>query len=110
MIPNNVELPDDVIKELTTNPVLLRWLSSIQSQLITSSVEENGVGCTRLIKNKTGASVVNLEDVPASGLKILYYDSSGSVAESGVVLEGIWRQTSGGIVANNQAKMMTRVR
>ena len=110
MIPNNIELPDDVIRELTSNPILLRWLSSIQSQLITSTVEENGVGCTRLIKNKTGATIVNLEDVPASGLKILYFDSSGALLESSVVLEGVWRQASGGAIANNQTKMMTRVR
>lgn len=110
MIPRNIELPDEVIAELTRNPVLLRWLSEIQSQLVTSTVELNGVGCTRIVWNDTGSNISALQEVDVDdGLTQSYIDSAGVVQKaSPSYIEGRWIASSGGI-ASGDAREMTRI-
>lgn len=109
MIPKNVELPDDVLARISNDPVLLRWLSEVQSQLVTSTVELNGVGCTRIIWNDTGSVIDPLQIVNADdGLTLSFVDSSGVVQKSGDSIEGDWVASSGQM-ATGEAREMTRI-
>ena len=109
MIPKNIELPDSVLAELTSNPVIADWLREVQSQLVTSTIDLNGVGCTRIVWNETGADIEALETVNAdSGLTPSYVNSSGVVSKSIDTLQGDWIASSGSI-ANGDAREMTRV-
>ena len=109
MIPKNIELPDDVLRGLTSNPTLLRWLSEVQSQLVTSTVELNDLGCTRIVWNETGSDIDALQVVNADdGLTLSYFDAAGTLQKSADAIEGSWVACSGSI-PNTEAREMTRI-
>lgn len=109
MIPRNIELPDSVLAELTSNPTIAAWLREIQNQLVTSTIDLNGIGCTRIVWNETGVDIDSLETVNAeSGLTPSYVNSSGVISKSMDTLEGDWI-ASAGAIANGDAREMTRV-
>lgn len=109
MIPGYSELPETAFEELTKNPQLLAWFADVQRQLISSTVELNGIGCTRILWNDTGSNILELQEVEASdGLTLSYVDNFGVVQRSGVVLEGRWLASSGGLNAGD-AREMTRI-
>lgn len=109
MIPGYSELPETAFEELTKNPQLLAWFADVQRQLISSTVDLNGIGCTRILWNDTGADINPLQEVEATdGLTLSYIDGSGVVQRSAVTLEGRWLSSSGGFAAGN-AREMTRI-
>jgi len=109
MIPGYSELNEATFEELTINHQLLAWFADVQRQLISSSVELNGIGCTRIVWNDTGSSILELQEVEASdGLTLAYFDNFGVLQRSGVVLEGTWIASSGGSSAGD-AREMTRI-
>lgn len=109
MIPGNIELTDDILSEISKNPVLLRWLSEVQSQLVSSTTELNGVGCTRIVWNETGSDIDALQVVNAdNGLTLSYFDAAGTLQKSAVVIEGSWIASSG-FLSVGRAREMTRI-
>lgn len=109
MIPKNIELPDDVLSRISSDPILLRWLSSVQSQLVTSTAELNGIGCTRIIWNDTGSAIAGNEEVNVDdGLTLSYFNSSGVLVRSTAIFSGVWFSSSGTIPAG-EAREMTRI-
>lgn len=108
MIPGYSELPESVFEELTKNPQLLAWFADVQRQLISSTVELNGIGCTRIMWNTSGVTIDALDVVDSSALSHSYFNAAGSLASSGVVVEGNWIASSGGLPAG-VARAMTRV-
>lgn len=109
MIPRNIELPDEVIRELTSNQILLRWLSEIQKQLITGCVDENGIGCTRLVRNDTGAIISGDAETDAGGLTVMYFNAAGALTASSVTIDGVWINVQGGDIGIGETKMMARL-
>lgn len=109
MIPGYSELPETAFEELTKNPQLLAWFADVQRQLISSTVDLNGIGCTRIVWNNTGSNIQALQEVEASdGLSISYIDSSGTVRNSFLALRGRWVASSGALNAG-EAREMTRI-
>lgn len=108
MIPGYSELPETAFEELTKNPQLLAWFADVQRQLISSTVELNGIGCTRIMWNTSGATIGALEVVDSSALSHSYFNAAGNLVVSAVTVEGNWIASSAGLPAGI-ARAMTRV-
>lgn len=109
MIPGNIELPDEMLRKLSADPILLRWLSEVQAQLVTSVIETNGVGSQRFIRNDTGSVISEGAEAPGAQLSLMGL-VSGAWAPVPVVLTGDWINSSGYDIQPGDSAILTRLR
>ena len=68
-----------------------------------------GLGVVRLMKNKSGGTLADQATASGSDLKAVFFDSSGSLNESGATISGTWKNVGGSICFNNNTRKFVRI-
>jgi hypothetical protein len=68
-----------------------------------------GLGVVRLMKNKSGGTIVDQATVAGSSLKAVFFNASNALTESSATIGGTWKNVGGSLVVDDGTREFVRI-